>query len=107
MIGCSITVNECVEMLLPTINRFWEQASIRFNLTDIIEDSWEEVDYGAMQNIQRCIWSLERDFNSGKMQNKGMRKNLFLDVLLPHHMNERDAFDIYLFDFIGHRSQGM
>lgn len=38
--------------------------------------------------------------------NKDHRKKLFLQQLLPHAELDLHTFDVYIFDFIGHQSQG-
>jgi len=107
-LGCDISEEDC-RVIVTALNIFWQQAGIVWKLLEVKLTEWQDDHDGSRSSIltaRECIWSLSRDKNTGTMMNKGFRKNLFLQNLLPNAVNDRDTFDVYLFDFIGHESQG-
>ena len=107
--GCTLTKIECHTHLVPSMNEFWSQASIQWNLVDVCEKSWSNDEDGSRSTLEcicERIWSLQRDNDTGKMANKEGRREVFLDGLLSGYENDKNTFDLYVFDFIGQESQG-
>lgn len=104
--GCKLSVDDCITMV-PIINYFWTMAGIQFSLIGVYEECWEDLTPGTLANIHEQICSLSRNPQTGQMQNKDLRRKLFLEKLIPHHHTLSDAFDVYMFDFIGQESQGI
>ena len=106
-LGCTLDA-AYVDQALCVLNDIWVQAGIQFILVDGMEiTSWDST-YSAevLAQLKEQIWSLKRG-TDGRMQNKPLRKQIFLDYLLRDYINgSLDAFDIWVFDFIGCGSQG-
>ena len=107
--GCTITQTECVEILVPQMNMFWCQASIQWDLIEVKLLQWDN-DADSRSNLYTArenIGKLTRDRSTGMMTNKDLRKRTFLENLIPKSKYDTSTFDVYIFDFIGHESQGI
>lgn len=107
-LGCDMSEEDC-RFIVIVLNRLWLQAGIIWELTEIMPLEWKDDPDGSRSSIlaaRESIWSLHRDVNTGAMMNKGFRRDLFLQKLLPDAAKDMDTFDVYIFDFIGHQSQG-
>lgn len=108
-LGCDLSFDDCEKEILPGMNAFWNQAGIRWDLIQVKTIEWPDDPDGtrqSLENAKRSVWSLQRDEFSGMMMNKDHRKKLFLEQLLPQAERDLATFDVYIFDFIGHESQG-
>ena len=107
-LGCDLSEEDC-RVVVTEMNVYWQQAGIVWELLEVKLTEWRD-DYDGSRSstlaAREAIWSLSRDKNTGMMMNKGFRKNLFLQELLPEAVKDTDTFDVYMFDFIGHESQG-
>lgn len=109
-LGCSLTLEECFNQLVPSMNQYWKQAGIEWNLIEVVNKEWPDDINGSrvLLNQARCgIHGLCRDPNTGMMAEKGFRRKLFLEHLIPEALQDRATYDVYIFDFIGNESQGM
>lgn len=107
-LGCDMSEEDC-RVIVIAMNIYWQQAGIVWELLEVKLAEWQDDHDGSRSSVltaREAIWSLSRDKNTGAMMNKGFRKNLFLRNLLPNAVNDIDTFDVHLFDFIGHESQG-
>jgi hypothetical protein len=109
--GCSLTKKECQEQLCSSLNEYWWPAGIVWDIVDVpmkeIVDTSESSTYGMSKSILReHVWNLKRSKETQQMANKEFRRTIFLGNLIPEHQHSLNTYDIYMFDFIGHESQG-
>jgi hypothetical protein len=107
--GCSLTEDQLRNELIPEMNRYWAQAAIQWDLVDVIPAEWANDADGSRRSLEiarQDMQQLVRDPETGKMTNKGIRRKLFLEQLIPEASTRTNTYDVYLFDFIGEGSQG-
>lgn len=107
-LGCDISERDC-RVIVDAMNVYWLQAGIVWELLEVTSTEWSDDRDGTRSSIVAArddIWGLKRDKNTGAMMNKGFRRDLYLQKLLPDAEKETDTFDVYVFDFIGQQSQG-
>jgi hypothetical protein len=107
--GCSVTSEQLCNELIPQMNKYWAQAAIQWDLVEVLPKVWPDDPDGSRTSLQAArqdMQQLVRDPETGKMTNKGIRRKLFLEQLIPEATSHTDTYDVYLFDFIGEGSQG-
>lgn len=95
--------------MIEMMNEYWKQAKIEWYLEEILYmniKSDTKMDENSLLEVRNQIWSLHRDPNTGKMKNKEIRRQLFLDKLMEGYQSDLNTFDVYVFEFIGKESQG-
>lgn len=109
LIGCTISSADTA-VLVCELNQYWKQAGITFIPTsEPVEVFFPDgTAHGkAVCDLKDSIWSLCRG-EDGKMTGKGLRKEVFLGHLMKDPpFDAHSAFNIWIFDFLGHGSQGV
>lgn len=91
---------------ITAVNNYWMQAAgIVFELKGCEDVDYESSEHLASQVEARRadIWSMTRE--GDRQQQKQLRRQIFLNDLIPHHASTVDAYDLHLFDFIGQTFQ--
>lgn len=117
-LGCSVDLNqETMQQIVTEMNRYWEQARILFELSDIGNTSHGIIDHDLDQLIPEQVRQESRHFiefgltrgPDGRMQNRSERKELYLNTLLApfNFRNDTSTYDVYFFNMTGNGSQGV
>lgn len=127
-LGCSNSLNEnSIKVIANKLNRFWAQASIRFDLVSV-ESRECPLPRKTQEELVAFLKHKLRRGPDGRMMHKAERREKFVDVLL-HSMdyaNNRNNntsastspsssttsssichYDIWFMDMVGHQSQGI
>ena len=88
--------------ILPQINSYFKVHGIRFDLIGTKECG---IETGPAEQARQQLFSIDRDNDA--QTNNAIRRKVFLEEVIPQYKTDSDAFNIYFFDFIGEKFQGI
>ena len=94
--------------MLPQINAYFKRHGIQWESGGCVELNVAES--GSEENKAMCAKArakIDMITRQNGSDNNKIRKEVFLETLIPQHKTQLDTYDVYFFDFIGDGFQGV